>query len=50
MFLKRKYGVGYNLTMLKSSKEPNDLVLPYFWANLGPDVKKMSEIQSEITL
>ena len=29
MFLKRKYGVGYNLTMLKASTGTNDLVLPY---------------------
>jgi ATP-binding cassette subfamily A (ABC1) protein 3 len=50
MFLKRKYGVGYNMTMLKTSKEPNDLVMPYFVRKLGPECKKISEIQSEITL
>lgn len=50
MFLKRKFGVGYNLTMLKSGHEPNALVLPYFWYRLGPEVKKLTEVQSEITL
>ena len=50
MFLKRKFGVGYNLTMLKTSAENNTLVLPYFWYRLGKDVKKLSEIQSEVTL
>ena len=44
MFLKRKYGVGYNMTMLKTSKEPNNLVMPYFMRRLGPECKKMSEI------
>ena len=50
MFLKRKFGVGYNLTMLKTGHEPNALVLPYFWYRLGTDVKKLTEVQSEITL
>jgi ATP-binding cassette subfamily A (ABC1) protein 3 len=50
MFLKRRYGVGYNMTMIKASKTVNDLVMPYFWTHLGNEVKKMSEIQSEITL
>jgi ATP-binding cassette, subfamily A (ABC1), member 3 len=50
MFLKRKFGVGYNLTMLKCDHEPNALVLPYFWYRLGPEVKKLTEVQSEITL
>jgi ATP-binding cassette subfamily A (ABC1) protein 3 len=44
MFLKRKFGVGYNLTMLKTSSEFNTLVLPYFWYRLGKGVKKLSEI------
>ena len=30
MFLKKKYGVGYNVTMLKNTKKDNLLVLPYF--------------------
>ena len=50
MFLKRKYGVGYNMTMLKSSKEANALIMPYFAEKLGIQCKKMSEIQSEFTI
>jgi len=50
MFLKRKFGVGYNLTMLKSSSETNNLVLPYCHYRLGTKVQKISEIQTEITL
>lgn len=44
MFLKKRYGVGYNMTMLKESKDPNPEIMKYFAKNLGPDVKKMSEI------
>ena len=50
MFLKRKFGVGYNLTMLKNSPEHNDKVLPYCHFRLGTKVQKLSEIQTEITL
>jgi hypothetical protein len=50
MFLKRKYGVGYNMTMLKASKEANALIMPYFHEKLGENCKKMSEIQSEFTI
>lgn len=50
MFLKRRYGVGYNMTMIKANRQVNELVLPYFWEKLGKEVKKMSEIQSEVTL
>jgi ATP-binding cassette subfamily A (ABC1) protein 3 len=44
MFLKKKYGVGYNMTMLKKNKRANDLIMPYFEEKLGRDCKKMSEI------
>lgn len=30
MFLKQKFGVGYNMTMLKTESELNTKVLPYF--------------------
>ena len=30
MFLKRKYGVGYNITMIKKTKEINQSIMPYF--------------------
>lgn len=30
MFLKKKFGVGYNMTMIKTNPEENKHVLPYF--------------------
>ena len=44
MFLKKRYGVGYNMTMLKETKDPNHMIMPYFVKHLGPDIKKVSEI------
>ena len=29
MFLKNKFGVGYNLTIVKSTTEKSDSILPY---------------------
>jgi ATP-binding cassette subfamily A (ABC1) protein 3 len=40
MFLKNKFGVGYNLTLVKSSTEPNTNIMEYMNENLGPNVKK----------
>jgi ATP-binding cassette, subfamily A (ABC1), member 3 len=40
--------VGYNLTMVKKTKEPNTKVGLYFEQHLG-HVKKLHEISSEIT-
>jgi len=40
MFLKSKFGVGYNLTVVKSSTEPNTSIMDYMNQNLGPNVKK----------
>lgn len=49
LFLKNRYGVGYNITMVKKSKENNVKIEKYLQANLGPEVKFMSEVSSEIT-
>ena len=49
LFLKNRFGVGYNLTMVKKSKEENMKVGPYILEKLGKDVKKLSEVSSEIT-
>ena len=40
MFLKNKFGVGYNLTLVKSSTEPNNSIIEFMIENLGPNVKK----------
>ena len=49
LFLKRKFGAGYNLTMLKKegSSEQNRKIMPYFISKLGSEVKMIGEIQSE---
>jgi ATP-binding cassette subfamily A (ABC1) protein 3 len=35
LFLKNRFGVGYNLTMVKSEKEPNTLIEPFLVEKLG---------------
>jgi ATP-binding cassette subfamily A (ABC1) protein 3 len=44
MFLKRKFGVGYRLTIVKKTPELNKDLLPYFETRLGNQVKVVSEI------
>ena len=50
MFLKNKFGVGYVMTIEKSSPEPNTEIIPYVIDRLGPDVLKVSEIAGEMTI
>ena len=38
IFLKNKFGVGYNLTVVKTSYEKNDILMSYLHENLGPEV------------
>lgn len=40
LFLKNRFGVGYNLRMAKTSKKHNTLVGPFLQEHLGPEVKK----------
>lgn len=44
LFLKQKFGVGYYVAIEKKTTEPNHLALPYFERNLGPGVKKFTEV------
>lgn len=48
-FLKRKFGVGYNFTAVKSSPENNTLLMPFMKHHLGPNCARQSEIQNEMT-
>jgi len=48
LFLKKRYGVGYNLTMVKKFKDINIKIEKYLKNNLGPDVLFFSEVSSEI--
>ena len=48
LFLKNRFGVGYNLTMVKKSKEQNTKIGKYLESKIG-EVKKLSEVSSEIT-
>lgn len=50
IFLKTKFGVGYNMSLVKDSIMANTKLMPYLRQHLGPLVVKTSEIQSEITL
>jgi ATP-binding cassette subfamily A (ABC1) protein 3 len=50
IFLKTKFGIGYNMILVKDSIMPNTKLMPYLKQHLGPLVVKTSEIQSEITL
>lgn len=50
IFLKSTFGEGYNLTVVKSTTDPNTTILPYFKEHLGDLVVKQSEIQSEMTM
>lgn len=49
LFLKNRFGVGYNLTIVKSSKEENPRINDYLSTNLGPQIQVVSEVSSEIT-
>lgn len=49
LFLKNRFGVGYNLTMVKKTKEDNTKVGPYLIDKLGSQIKKLSEVSSEVT-
>ena len=49
LFLKNRYGVGYNLTLEKTSKDDNEEIESYLKAELEGDIRKLSEIGREIT-
>lgn len=44
MFLKNRFGMGYVMTIVKSSPALNKKVVPYLRQKLGPEVMKLSEI------
>lgn len=48
LFLKKRYGVGYNLTMVKKFKDINLKIGNYLEKKLGPEVSFFSEVSSEI--
>ena len=50
LFLKNRFGVGYVMTLVKDSPEMNIKVLPYLQEKLGLEVRKLSEIQGEMTV
>lgn len=49
LFLKQRYGVGYNLTLVKNEKDENKQLEPYLKSHLGADVSMLSEVSSEMT-
>ena len=44
MFLKNRFGVGYCMTIVKSTSEQNKKIIPYLQERLGPQVSKLTEI------
>ena len=44
IFLKNKFGVGYNITVVKTIHEKNPALMEFLVNNLGPDVELSSEI------
>lgn len=50
LFLKNRYGVGYNITMVKKEKTENNLIMPYFQKHLGAEIKDKNEVSSEFTI
>jgi ATP-binding cassette subfamily A (ABC1) protein 3 len=50
IFLKNKFGLGYNLTVVKKSQQPNLHLMSYLSTKLGPDIVLSSEIQQEMTV
>ena len=50
MFLKNRFGMGYVMTLVKSSPALNKKVVPYLRQKLGPEIMKLSEIQGEMTI
>jgi ATP-binding cassette subfamily A (ABC1) protein 3 len=47
LFLKNRYGVGYNLVISKKSRGPNPMIDQFIQKNLS-NSKKMQEVSSEI--
>jgi ATP-binding cassette subfamily A (ABC1) protein 3 len=45
IFLKNKFGTGYNLTVVKATSELNRGLLEYLTYNLGKGIRLQSEIQ-----
>lgn len=50
IFLKSKFGVGYNLTVVKTSGKLNTELMSFLTEKLGSEVVLQSEIQSEMTI
>ena len=48
LFLKKRFGAGYKLTMVKDSKTANKAIKPYIESKLGTQAELISEISSEI--
>lgn len=49
MFLKKRYGTGYNLTVVKDQDNFDmQIIFSFLRNNLGPDIKILSETSSEV--
>jgi ATP-binding cassette, subfamily A (ABC1), member 3 len=48
LFLKKRFGAGYKLTMVKAEKRKNELILPYLLEHLG-QAEIIQEVSSDIS-
>ena len=48
--MKTKFGLGFNMNLVKQSTEQNQVLMPFLHENLGSKVILTSEIQSEICI
>lgn len=49
LFLKNKFGIGYNLTVVKKDKASTSDLANFITENLSQDVQLLSDISSEVT-
>ena len=49
MFLKKRFGIGYNLKMMKMTKGPNAKIDEFLRAKLGDKIKKQTEVSTEVS-
>ena len=50
MFLKEKFGFGYNMSVVKKSSEINKNLMVFLHDRLGPEVRLLSEVATDLKI
>lgn len=50
MFLKEKFGFGYNMSVVKKSSEVNKNLMVFLHDRLGPEVRLLSEVATDLKI